>query len=475
MKNSVVILALGVILGSGVPVAQAQEASKPVSRISGQEAFDIGVEAYIYLYPLVTMDVTRKPAVHVEPGKQFGRGPMNAFTHVRSFPPADFRDVVRPNFDTLYSIGWVDLTAEPVVISAPDTQGRYYMLPMLDMWSDIFACPGKRTTGTGAGKFALVPPGWTGKLPEGLERIDAHTPYVWIIGRTQTNGPADYPAVHKVQDGYTATPLSQLGKGPYQPKVAIDPTVDMKTPPMVQVDAMDAAKFFGYAAELLKVNPPHGTDQPILARMRRLGLDQGKSFDLAQADPVIRKALEKAAPEALKTIKRKIPTIAKSVNHWQMNTDTMGVYGNFYLKRSVVAMVGLGANLPEDAIYPLNLGDSDGNPLSGENRYTIHFNKDEIPPVEAFWSITLYDNDGFPSANRLNRNAIGDRDKLKFNADGSLNIVFQHESPGADLESNWLPAPKDTFNLTMRLYAPRAAALDGSWSPPPVRKVLAGK
>ena len=138
-------------------------------------------------------------------------------------------------------------------------------------------------------------------------------------------------------------------------------------------------------------------------------------------------------------------------------------------------MVGLGANLPEDAIYPLNLGDSDGNPLSGENRYTIHFNKDEIPPVEAFWSITLYDKDGFPSANRLNRNAIGDRDKLRFNADGSLDILFQHESPGADLESNWLPAPKDAFNLTMRLYAPRAAALDGSWSPPPVRKVQAGK
>src|SRR5687768_5373032 len=169
--------------------------------LTEQDAYEIGVEAYTYLYPLVLMDATRRQAVNVEAGKAFGRGPMNAFTHVPIFPPAEFRDVVRPNFDTLYSIAWLDLTTEPVVLSVPDAAGRYYLLPMLDMWTDVFAVPGKRTTGTQAGRFAVVPQGWTGALPEGMERIDAPTPYVWIIGRTQANGPADYEAVNHFQDG----------------------------------------------------------------------------------------------------------------------------------------------------------------------------------------------------------------------------------------------------------------------------------
>ena len=272
-----------------------------------QEAYEIGVEAYTYLYPLVLMDTTRRQAVNVEAGKTIGRGPMNTFTHVPIFPPADFRDVVRPNFDTLYSVAWLDLTKEPMVVTVPDTQGRYYMLPMLDMWTDVFACPGKRTTGTGAGRFAVVPPGWQGKLPEGVQRIDAPTPFVWIIGRTQTNGTKDYEAVHKVQAGYTITPLSQLGKAPQPVTPTIDPTVDMKTAPMIQVNTMAAVAYFEYAAELLKVNPPHITDQPILARMRRIGIEPGKSFDLGKSDTAIKRGLERAAPDALKAMQAKNP------------------------------------------------------------------------------------------------------------------------------------------------------------------------
>ena len=436
--------------------------------INEQEAFEIGVEAYTYFYPLVLMDTTRRQAVNVEAGKTIGRGPMNAFTHVPTFPPADFRDVVRPNFDTLYSIAWLDLTKEPMVVAVPDTQGRYYLLEMLDMWSDVFACPGKRTTGTGAGQFAIVPPGWQGRLPEGVQRIDAPTPFVWIIGRTQTNGTKDYEAVHKVQAGYTITPLSQFGRAPQPVTATIDPTVDMKTPPMTQVNSMAAGGYFAYAAELLKVNPPHITDQPIVARMRRIGIEPGKSFDLGKADAAVKRGLECVAPKALKAMRAKIPTLAHVVNGWQMNTDTMGVYGTNYLKRAIVALVGLGANLPEDAVYPLNIGDMDGRPLSGANQYVLHFGKNEIPPVNAFWSVTLYDREGFPTANDLKRNAIGDRDALKFNADGSLDLYIQHAPPGAEKESNWLPAPAGDFTLTMRLYSPKVEMTDGRWAPPAV-------
>jgi hypothetical protein len=438
--------------------------------VNEQDAYEIGIEAYTYFYPLVLMDATRRQAINVEAGKVVGRGPMNAFTHVRAFPPADFRDVVRPNFDTLYSIGWLDLTREPMVVSAGDTQGRYYMLPMIDMWSDVFACPGKRTTGTGVVRFAVVPPRWRGTLPQGIQCIDAPTPYVWIIGRTQTNGIKDYEAVHQVQNAYAITPLSQLGKAPQPVTATIDPTVDMKTAPMLQIDSMAAGKYFTYAADLLKVNPPHITDQPIVARMRRIGIEVGQSFDLGKADPTVQRALERAAPAALKAMRAKVPTLARVVNSWQMNTDTMGVYGTYYLKRAIVAMVGLGANLPEDAVYPLNLGDADGKPLTGANRYVLHFAKNEVPPVDAFWSVTLYDKDGFPTANDLKRNAIGDRDALTFNADGSLDLYLQHASPGAEKESNWLPAPAGVFNLTMRLYAPKGQVLDGRWAPPPVKR-----
>lgn len=440
--------------------------------LTEQEAKEIGVEAYIYLYPLVLMDATRRQAINVEAGKVMGRGPMNVFTHVPAFPPVEFKDVVRPNFDTLYSITWLDLTQEPMIVAAPDTEDRYYLLPMLDMWSDLFACPGKRTTGTHAGCFAVVLPCWQGQLPDGVERINSPTPYVWIVGRTQTNGSTDYPAVHKVQSGYTITPLSQWGKPPQPVTATIDPTVDMETPPMIQVDTMAASQYFTYAAELLKVNPPHITDQPIIARMKRLGIEVGKSFDFNHADPTVKEALKLAVPEALQAMKDKIPTLARIVNGWQMNTDTMGVYGNYYLKRAIIAMVGLGAILPEDAVYPQNIVDADENSLTGANKYVMHFAKDEIPPVNAFWSVTLYDADGFPTDNNLKRYAIGDRDELDFNPeDGSLDLYFQHESPGTDKESNWLPAPTGDFNLTMRLYAPTSEVTNGQWAPPLVRRV----
>ncbi|PTR23909.1 MULTISPECIES: DUF1254 domain-containing protein [unclassified Pseudomonas] len=444
-------------------------ASHAQTKITAEEAHAIGVDAYIYFYPLLSMDITRKQFTNIEPGKEFGKGPMNMFVSVPQYPPAEFKGVVRANFDTLYSIAWLDLTKEPLVIAAPDTDGRFYLLPMLDMWTDVFASPGWRTTGTEAGQFLVTPPGWTGTVPDGMSHLPAPTPFVWVIGRTKTDGAADYAAVHKIQAGYTVTPLSRLGKEPEAVTVKIDPAVDMKTPPKIQVDSMSAANYFTYAAELLKVNPPHSTDQPMLAQIKRIGIEAGKPFDMDALDPQIQAALQTVPQDAQALMTWKVPTLAREVNGWSMNTDTMGVYGNYYLKRAIVTQVGLGANLPEDAIYPLNIGDSNGKSLDGANKYVLHFSKGQTPPVSAFWSITLYDPEGFQVGNSLNRFAVSSWMPFKANADGSLDLYFQNESPGKDLEANWLPAPKGPFNLTMRLYGPKAEALNGQWNPPAVK------
>jgi len=448
--------------------------------ITEQEAQEIAVEAYLYFYPIVSFDVTRKQFTNLEPGKVMGRGPMNMFNNVPAYPSGDDRGVVRYNFDTLYSSAFLDLTKEPMVVSVPDTGGRYYLLPMLDMWTDVFASPGWRTTGTQAGEFLIAPATWRPDLrerfdefhlPAGTQRIDAPTPVVWIIGRTKTDGPADYGAVHAIQAGYKITPLSEWGKTPRAPEVKIDPSVDMKTPPKEQVDTMPAMRYFAYAADLLKLAGPHLTDEPILARMKRIGIEAGKSLDVEKIDPVVKKALEAAPETAQRLMAWKVPTLARVTNGWSMNTDTMGVYGNYYLKRAIVSQVGLGANLPEDAIYPLNLADDTGRPLDGANKYTLNFAKGQTPPAAAFWSITLYDSEGFQVPNSLNRFALSSWMPLKYGADGSLDLYFQNESPGKDKEVNWLPAPKGPFNVMLRLYAPRSDVLTGKWNPPPVMKL----
>lgn len=465
------LLALAAAGRSLPAVAQTDSPARgSQTAITEQEARAIAVDAYLYFYPLVTVDVTRRVAVNVETGKMPGFGPANMFHSFAAFPAADFKTVVRPNFDTLYSSAFLDMTKEPVIVSVPDTGGRYYLLPMLDMWTDVFASPGWRTTGTYAGNFIITPPGWEENLPSGMTRINAPTRYVWIIGRTKTDGPSDYDAVHRIQAGYKATPLSQWGKNPLSLAATIDPTVDMKTPPKVQVDTMPADKFFSYAAEILKVNPPHITDEPMIAQMKKIGIEVGKSFDVSKADPVIQKALASAPVEAQQLMAWKLPTLARVANGWSLNTDTMGVYGNYYLKRAIIAQVGLGANLPEDAIYPSSLGDETGKPLDGAGKYALHFDKGQTPPVSAFWSVTLYDAEGFQVANPLNRFNLSSWMPLKYNADGSLDLYVQNESPGADKEANWLPAPKGEFNLLMRLYAPHSDALTGRWNPPPVRR-----
>ena len=392
-------------------------------------------EAALYFYPLVMMDVTRLQSINTPAGTKEGFGPPNEFHHFGAFPTADMRAVVRPNFNTLYTMAWLDLTAGPVILHAPDTDDRYYMLPLLDMWTDVFATLGKRTTGTDAQDFVITGPGYASDLPEGLAVIAAPTPYVWIVGRTQTNGTADYDAVHEVQGGYR---ISLVGKPVDH---VVDVAYDISTEPPKTVDDLSAVDFFSYAADLLATNPPHGSDFDQLARIANLGIVAGRPFDASGFSAEQRAEIDAGFTAALHDMGAALPTLGTSVNGWITFTETMGVYGNYYFKRAVVALIGLGSNPPEDTVYPILISDADGNPTTGANDYVLHFDADKLPPVAAFWSVTVYDADGFQVANELDRFAVGDHDPLTYNADGSLDVYLQHTNPGPKREPNWLPAP----------------------------------
>jgi uncharacterized protein (TIGR03000 family) len=441
--------------------------------LSEEEARKIATEAYIYGYPLITMEMTRRVMTNAAEPKG-DHAPMGQFFNARAYPDAAFRDVTAPNADTLYSTAWLDLTKEPYVLSLPDEDGRYYLMPMLDAWTDVFRVPGTRTTGTKAQTYAITGPSWKGELPEGVTQLKAPTNLVWILGRTYCTGtPEDYKAVHAIQDKYKLVPLSAYGKEYTPPKGTVDPNIDMKTPVREQVHRLDAATYFKLLAALMKDNPPAAEDAAMVAKLAKLGVVPGKEFDVGKLGPAARKELERAPRVAQEQIMAHFKKAGVDVNGWTFTTKT-GLYGDDYLQRALITAIGLGANRPQDAVYPTSEADGDGKPYSGANKYVMHFPKGEAPPVNAFWSVTMYNADYFFVANPLNKYTVSQRNDLKYNEDGSLTLYIQNESPGKDKEANWLPAPKDKFILMLRMYWPKEkdpSILDGSWKPPAVKKV----
>jgi hypothetical protein len=403
--------------------------------VSEQEAQAIAKDAYVYAYPLVLTHATLQQLTnYAEPLDGHAFGPPNFFNNARVFPNPDDKVVIRANVDTLYSAATLDLKAEPIVLSVPATD-RFFHLPMLSLWTDVFAVPGTRATGKNTARdFLVVGPQWSGgDVLAGLEVIRSPTRYVWIIGRTKTNGVAHYENVHKVQDGYKLTPLSAWGKGAYVlPKHAVDPAIDMKTPPPQTVDKMDAATFFGRFAELLKDNPPNQVDYPMIHRLERVGFKVGQSFDLAAAPPDIRQAFERGYGDGKALVLAEGKKAAGIGGKGWVYTTRSGAYGVDYLYRAAIAQCCVGENLPQDAVYPSLSSDSDGQPLDGSNSHVLHFGKGKLPPVDAFWSVTAYDIEGYFIPNMLKRQAIGDRDKLVANADGSVDLYIQAGSPGGE-------------------------------------------
>ena len=432
------------------PAAAAPAAPNPndaLKRVAG--------EAYVYAYPLMLMDVTREDAT--------AHTPANTFDHERRLPDASTKSPY-PNPDVLYSRAWLDLAKEPVVLSFPESRDRYYVMPMLDAWTNVFSSPGLRTTGADKRDFVVVGPFHKGALPDELTPIKAPTDMVWVVGRIEAAGKNGVANAIKLQDRFVATPLSQWKKRPAKSAAT---GAASKTAPVDQVAEMDAGAYFARVAALLARNPPAKEDAAMVDKLAKLGLVAGKPFELAKMEP------DKAAAiaDGVKTARQAMANSLKSNlgdlrNGWSIYWET-GRYGTNYGLRAVMAAVILGANAPEDAIFATATFDSQGKHLSGANRYVLHFNKD-APPVQAFWSASMYDEQGHLVANPLSRYAIGDKDGLKRNGDGSVDVYIQKDSPGNDKETNWLPAPGGPFAVMLRLYWPKQDVLDRRWMPPAI-------
>ncbi|HNX17176.1 MAG TPA: DUF1254 domain-containing protein [Methanoregula sp.] len=467
---AVLILSLIICAGCSATKESITPAATNPPALTQEQVKQIGSDVYVYAYPLVTMEMSRRVLTNVPAPDPSGSAPMNQFAHKQTLPDPGYKAVVRLNVDTLYSPAWLDVSKEPVILSVPDTGGRFYMMPVMSAWTDVIASPGKRTTGTGAGNFAITGPGWNGTLPANVTEIKSPTNLVWILGRTQTNGTADYDAVHALQAQYRLTPLSAFGKPYTPPDGTVDPTIDMVTPTIDQVNGMNASAYFSLFAALLKDNPPAAADKPMIDEMAKIGIVPDEDFDMNRLRPDTAAALVNVPQEAQARIHANITKLGKTTSTgWDISLD-LGRYGTNYDLRAATAYAGLGANRPEDAVYPSTKIDSSQNRLDGTHNYRIHLNKSDLDVANAFWSVTMYDSQGFLVENPVNRYSVSSWMPLKLNSDGSLDVYIQEKSPGADKESNWLPAPDGIFAPTMRIYWPEEKVLNSTWIPPAIAR-----
>jgi hypothetical protein len=480
------------------------------------------VDAYIYGYPLVTFDMARMQQTNVEkPDEQ--HAPMNQLIKMRTYLPIDNHCCAAPNADTLYTIAWLDVYDEPWILSIPEIKDRYYIVPLLDGFSEVIKVISSINDGSKARNLAITGPGWSGTLPDGVTEVKSSTAIVWMLGRIYSTGtPADYKAVNDIQDRFKLVPLSAWGKPWTPPPGVVDPDFDMKTAVRAQINSMDIYTYFNYLARLLKANPPKPEDAAMVEKLVNIGLVPGEDFD-----PGKLRALEGQAEEAIAAIaqgelgtepdvharthftqgigivadqgfdtgklgsldRKLIKLVPKigllemalrlkqqpTINGWLYFTGGVGSWGTDYLLRGMGNLLGPGWNHAEDAVYPLALKDVDGNAYDGsESNYVMHFEKGGLPPVDGFWSLTMYDKDLFLVPNAIDRYNLSQRDTFITNPDGSIDLYIQADSPGKDKEANWLPAPRGEFKLCMRVYGPTKTSptiLDGSWEPPPVKKV----
>ena len=434
-----------------------------------QYAYTLGVQAYIFGFPYVYLPALRwdwvtrpKEANDITP-----YAPINHFSHVRKLADASYRGGGSPNQDTLYSTAWLDVGKEPVILSHPDMGDRYFAFELAGIDSDNFAYVGKRTTGSKAGSFAIVGPGWKGKLPAGVRTLPPSiTPSVLLFARTLIDGPADAKTVNALQDQYTLIPLSLWGK-----KDAVLPAsrdvwkpFDPKADPLAEWRTMNRA---------MTENPPEARLAKLVELFARIGVGPGQDVD--KMDEATKRGLARAAVDGRKLIKDVIDSgrLGRQVNNWNIPPRTLGRSGlvdDFLLRASIQAMGGIISNELEETVYFNTTKDGKGQTLDSAKNYVLRFAPGQLPKVNAFWSLTMYDPTFNFTDNVLDRYSLGDRSKgLMKDADGGLNFYIQRASPGKDKESNWLPSPQSgPFFLILRTYMPGAEIIEQKWAPPPV-------
>jgi hypothetical protein len=442
--------------------------------MQAERTFASAAAAFVYGMPQTALLQTVKGYVR------------NEIVNVNALATPSTQGVVSPNVDTAYSVAWIDLTTGPLVVNVPNTGSRFYTFQFMDAYTNAFAYVGSGSTGTKAGAYAIVPPGWSGTLPAGITgEIKSPTNTVWLLGRTLVYGPSDFPAVKQIQQQYELTPLSAWETG------VRDPSVTLSSYPSTQKKPIPTGTdFISTLNQELTIDPPPAADDCPIEAMAQAGVvlphptaaqeDEADAANIAgmttplQEDAATTAAIDAgvaAGPKIVAEATSKLLVADARGNHgWDVLTGSIGNYGTEYLERAIIATDYLGANIPKQGIYPVAYVDVAGRTFNGADDYTITFPKGLMPPARAFWSLTMYDSQNYLYANSLNRYAIGNRTSgLSYNRNGSLTLYIQHDEPSsAAARANWLPAPDGTFHMILRLYQPSAAALDLAWKPPPV-------
>jgi hypothetical protein len=434
----------------------------------GEYAYTLGEQAFVYGFPYIYYAQLRHAWV-TQPRDPATTpyAPVNHFWHAQHLIDAAYRDGGCPNNDTLYSVAWVNLTDEPVVLSHPDMGDRYFSFELVGITSDNFDYVGQRTTGSKAGHFALVGPGWRGTLPDGVRGLrQAPSHWILVLGRTLVDGVEDLPRVRELQEQYRLTPLSLFGR----PDAQVPVSREVLEPVPAEEDPLGPWKTLN---AMLAENPPPSHHYLLLRQFAEIGI--GPGLDVEAQPDAVRRSLIRAAAVGVPLLRQQSLSgdWARLVNGWRYPPRTMGRFGDDFLKRAAdQALIGIAANDPAEAVYLLNFEDANGDKLSGDGRYELHFDADRLPPVEAFWSLTAYGEDMNLIHNPLERYSIGDRTRgLMLDPDGGLTIHLQAEPPEEDKQPNWLPtAAQGTWFVALRMYRPRPEVVDATWECPPLTR-----